>query len=95
MGEQIQQAITSIIKDIQPALVPLLALCFVVAGVTMMFGDMGRRWAKMTLIFAIIGFIIAAGALLFARSVDDTVDVGTIYPSIQYTINTLNTVLIK
>lgn len=95
MGEQIQQAITSIIEDIQPALVPLLALCFVVAGVTMMFGDMGRRWAKMTLIFSIIGFIIAAGALLFARSVDDTVDVGTIYPSIQYTINTLNTVLIK
>ncbi|HGL6808008.1 hypothetical protein I4131_12205 [Staphylococcus aureus] len=95
MGEQIQQAITSIIEDVQPALVPLLALCFVVAGVTMMFGDMGRRWAKMTLIFSIIGFIIAAGALLFARSVDDTVDVGTIYPSIQYTINTLNTVLIK
>lgn len=95
MGEQIKQAITSIIEDAQPALVPLLALCFLVAGVVMMFGDMGRRWAKMTLIFAIIGFVLAAGALLFARSVDDTVDVGTITPAIQYTINTVNTGFIK
>lgn len=95
MGEQIQQAITSFIESMQPVLVPMLALCFLVAGIVMMFGDMGRRWAKMTLIFAIIGFVIAAGALVFARSVDDTVDVGTIYPAIQYTASTLNTVLIK
>lgn len=95
MGENIQQAITSFIEDMQPVLVPMLALCFLVGGIVMMFGDMGRRWAKMTLIFAIVGFVIAAGALVFARSVDDTVDVGTIIPALQYTINTVNTVMIR
>ena len=90
MGDNIRQAITSFIEDIQPALIPMLALCFLVAGITMMFGDMGRRWAKMTLIFSIIGFVLAAGALVFAGSVDDTVDVGTIYPAIQYTVNVIN-----
>ncbi|MDK9847467.1 hypothetical protein P1A20_12815 [Staphylococcus equorum] len=78
MFNGLQETIINLIQDWQPVLVPLLALCFVVAGTVMMFGDMGRRWAKTTLIFSIIGFVIAAGALVFARSSEDTLKVSSI-----------------
>lgn len=84
MFQGLQDTIINLIQDWQPVLVPLLALCFVVAGTVMMFGDMGRRWAKTTLIFSIIGFVIAAGALVFARASEDTLKVNTIQLDQQF-----------
>ena len=50
MFERANQAIINFIQDAQPLIITLLALSLLAAGLTMMFGDTGRRWAKQTIL---------------------------------------------
>lgn len=80
MFEKVNQAIINFIQDAQPLIITLLALALLVAGITMMFGDTGRRWAKQTIIWSLIGAAVAGGALIYARAFQKVINVSTIAP---------------
>ena len=80
MFEKVNQAIINFIQDAQPLIITLLALSLLVAGITMMFGDTGRRWAKQTIIWSLIGAAVAGGALIYARAFQKVINVSTIAP---------------
>ncbi|WP_394868017.1 hypothetical protein [Staphylococcus saprophyticus] len=78
MFERANQAIINFIQDAQPLIITLLALSLLAAGATMMFGDSGRRWAKSTILWSLVGAGIAAGALVYARSFSKVINVSSI-----------------
>lgn len=80
MFDKANQAIINFIQDAQPLIITLLALALLAAGLTMMFGDTGRRWAKQTIIWSLIGAGIAGGALVYARAFQKVINVSTISP---------------
>lgn len=59
MFERANHAIINFIQDAQPLIITLLALSLLAAGLTMMFGDTGRRWAKQTILWSLVGAAIA------------------------------------
>ena len=78
MFSKVNESIVSFINDAQPLIITLLALSLLVAGATMMFGDSGRRWAKSTILWSLVGAGIAAGALVYARSFSKVINVSSI-----------------
>ncbi|MGK4468440.1 hypothetical protein [Mammaliicoccus sciuri] len=80
MFDKVNQAVVNFIQDAQPLIITLLALSLLVAGLTMMFGDTGRRWAKQTILWSLVGAAIAGGALVYARSFAKVINVSTIAP---------------
>jgi hypothetical protein len=80
MFERANQAVINFIQDAQPLIITLLALSLLAAGLTMMFGDTGRRWAKQTILWSLIGAAIAGGALVYARAFQKVINVSTIAP---------------
>lgn len=80
MFDKVNQAVVNFIQDAQPLIITLLALSLLVAGLTMMFGDTGRRWAKQTILWSLVGAAVAGGALVYARSFAKVINVSTIAP---------------
>lgn len=50
----------------------------------MMFGDTGRRWAKQTILWSLVGAAVAGGALVYARSFAKVINVSTIAPFTEF-----------
>ncbi|GBZ12216.1 hypothetical protein M6K113_2514 [Staphylococcus aureus] len=81
MFNGLNEKIVALINDAQPLIITLLALSIFVSGAVMMFGDTGVRWAKRTLIGAIIGAVLSGGALVYARSFKKIVNVSAVFSS--------------
>ena len=80
MFNKVNQAIINFINDAQPLIITLLSLSILVSGCTMMFGDTGRRWAKQTILWSLVGAALSAGALVYARAFQKVINVSTIAP---------------
>ncbi|HCX2122098.1 hypothetical protein GO805_12840 [Staphylococcus aureus] len=84
MFERANQAVINFIQDAQPLIITLLALSLLAAGLTMMFGDTGRRWAKQTILWSLVGAAIAGGSLVYARAFQKVINVSTIAPFTEF-----------
>lgn len=60
--QPISNSIDNVATILQGFAFPICALAFVVAGLAMMGGQQGRQWAKNTMLFGAIGYLIVAFA---------------------------------